>query len=277
MRLLGFTAEQVTVFEIDELFRDLDADSSMFLKLHELRAVVQRMEDGVRQQRQREQRASEAAARLREAASLMGFAIKRTAALDIECDKLDRHASGELMTLDQRLGRHMTLRNAKLNDVGIVWAERATFKQSVRGFEGVVGPDDDAALDALFTSFDTSCRGKLELPEMRRALARLQKAAAIAAADHSDQVIVVQEVRSQVVAAQGKALNACASLRDLLAEKDELLAESFSQHRHSSEPREKIRAAADGPRAGQPQVSRAKAMRSGPSMVQPPWKNVNTT
>ena len=117
------------------------------------------MEDGVRRQRRRQQRAVEAATRLRETAKLMGLAIKRTAALDIECERLDQHARGELSTLEQRLGRMIALRNFRLSDVGIAWADRAAFKQSVRSLEGVARADDDAALDGLFTLFDTSCSG----------------------------------------------------------------------------------------------------------------------
>lgn len=295
VRLLGFTAEQVSVFEIDELFRDFDSDGSMFLKLHELRKVLQSIEDGVRLHRRREQRAAEAAARLREAASIMGLAIKRTAALDVECDKLDRHARGELMTLEQRLGRQMALRNFKLHDVGIAWAERLTFKQSVLGLNGVATADDDAALDSLFTSFDTNCSGKLGISQLKKALVRLQRAAAVAVADHADQVVVVREVRSEVLKVQARAEKACAELRDLLVGKDELLAESFSRQSvgatpstpsasppaprrlpRGSTPPDGVNERGSKDAKGDRRVARAPVRARGPSLVQPPWRNVNT-
>ena len=295
VRGLGFKSEQVTVFEIDELFRSLDLNGSAFLHLNELKTAFERMQAGVARHMEQVKRAVDAAARLREAAAVAVRAAKRTATLDAQEYRMELRQRGKLASVEQMLGKLMAQRNVRLHDVGRDWAERVGFRRSVRVF-GVGDADtDDAALDALFDSFGPDERGALGVPQLKAALGRLQTAAAVAAADDADQVIVVSEVRAEVRKAQVEADRAAAQLDGLREEEARAerggseeareVAELKALFGRGSTPRRSTprRSAASGSCSPPPSVRQSVTGGAGGGgaggarerLVQPPWKSVN--
>ena len=228
VRALGFSTQQVTVYEIDELFRTLDANGSKFLLLREVQSAFKRMQVAIARYDARVASARDAAQQLRDAAAVHETAAKRTATLESQSHQLELRKTGfgRLSSLEQQLGKAMCQRNVKLSDVGhggaFAWCSKLLFRQSVRAL-GLHEADADA-LDSLYGSLDEDGDNTLRLPELKRALARLQTAAAVAAADDADQVIVVAEVRAEALRAQEEAEKARERVRDLAEEAAAILA-----------------------------------------------------
>ena len=129
--------------------------------------------------------------------------------------------------MDQKLGRKMTQRNIRLSDIArggsFTWSDKSTFRDSVHAL-GLT--TTDAELDEFFESIlDADGDGNLSVKELKRALGRLQTAAAVAVADDVDQTLIIQQMQNEISKAYTRANKAYEKTSDLLLDELKLKSE----------------------------------------------------